>query len=70
MKLKDVFDIVNNCTPISLYLKIGDVWLHRSSLLYINSYQKFKKFYDFKVTELDVDIVNYKNVLIVYAEEN
>ena len=70
MKLKDVFDVIDSSTPISLYLKIGGVQLHRSSLLYINSYQKFEKFYDFKVTELDVDIVNYKNVLIVYAEEN
>lgn len=70
MKLKDVLDIISNSTPISLYLKIGGVWLHRSESSFWDSPSKFKKFYDFEVTELDADIVNYKNGLVIYAKEN
>lgn len=72
MKLKDIFEVIQGSTKVCLNLKIAGVWLQYDKVFFSSFFQKFEKFYDFKVTKLDTDTLSFSHegVLVIYAEES
>ena len=70
MKLKELLEIIDAGTFVYFSFKVNGVWLKDNVAETKAAFNKYEKFYEFKVTKIAIDSMPlFGNSISVYAEE-